>query len=60
MINLEEHIVEIDGKKYIPYDNVVNMLNEAYNTPKLDDAFDNLNKAINDINNSINETLKDD
>ena len=60
MIKLEEYIVEIDGKKYILYDNVVNMLNEAYNTSKLDNAFDNLNKAINDINNSINETLKDD
>jgi|TARA_R110000803_G_scaffold132174_1_gene199401 hypothetical protein len=30
MIIIEEHIKEIDGVKYVPYDIVVKQLNESY------------------------------
>ena len=33
---------------------------EAYNTPRLDSALDELGKVMDNINNSINDSLKND
>jgi hypothetical protein len=49
MINLEEHIVEIEGKKFIPYDIAVKALNNittnkiSESEKKLEELFDKFN-----------------
>ena len=58
MIKLEEHIVLVEDKKYIPLDIAKAAVAEAYNTPRLDSALDELGKVMDNINNSINDSFK--
>lgn len=56
MTKLEDHIVEIEGTKYVPYDIAQIVLlegiqNELQNTQTLiQDAFSQFNTAIKDLN----------
>ena len=54
MIKLNEHIVEIEGKQYIPAEIAVQAVSEALI------ANEDLKNAFKDINNTINDALKDD
>ena len=49
MINLDEFIVEIDGKKYLPYETVV----EAFNTNITDQLDNKMNEFQNSLNNIV-------
>ena len=60
MINLEEHIVEIEGVKYVPLEVAQAAVAETYNIDKLDDAMNMIEKAVKEMNESVNEALKDD
>jgi len=60
MIKLEDFVIEVDGVKYVPLDLAQAAQIEGAGTKRLDDAMSNLNKAIDGINNSINDALKDD
>ena len=60
MIKLEEHIVEIDGTEYVPVDIAKAAVAVAYNDNKLDEAMNMIKQSVNEINNSVNQALKDD
>tara|TARA_B100002019_G_C20992037_1_gene461030 strand:+ start:116 stop:298 length:183 start_codon:yes stop_codon:yes gene_type:complete len=60
MINLEEHIIEIEGKKYVPLDIAQTAQTEGFNTSQLDEAMKLIKTSIKDINKSVNDSLKDD
>ena len=60
MINLEEHIIEIEGKKYVPLDIAQTAQKEGFNTSQLDEAMKLIKTSIKDINKSVNDSLKDD
>tara|TARA_B100000497_G_C7368588_1_gene237796 strand:+ start:390 stop:572 length:183 start_codon:yes stop_codon:yes gene_type:complete len=60
MIKLEEHTVLIENKEYIPLDIAKAAVAEAYNTPRLDSALDELGKVMDNINNTINDSIKND
>lgn len=60
MIKLEDHIVEIDGIKYVPLKMAEAAVAEALNSDKLDNAMDLIQKSIKDMNESLNDALKDD
>lgn len=59
MINLNEHIVEIEGKEYVPLSIVITAIEQASNLQayqaKLDEAMKMMNDAFKDINNSVEE-----
>lgn len=53
MIIVEDHIVEIKGKKYVPYDTVVKIINENYiNT------VDNISTQLSDAMTEYKQELK--
>ena len=54
MIKLNEHIVEIEGKQYVPAEIAVQAVSEALI------ANEDLKNAFKDMNNTINDALKDD
>ena len=60
MINLEDHVIEIDGKKYIPLELAQAAQAEGLDTSSLDSALDMIRQAMNDVNESVNDALKDD
>ena len=60
MINLNDHIKKIDGMKLIPLEIAQAAVAEAYNSNKLDEAMDLIQKSIEDMNESLNDALKDD
>ena len=60
MINLEEHIVEIEGVKYVTLEVAQAAVAETYNIDKIDDAMNMIEKAVKEMNESVNEALKDD
>ena len=52
-MDIEKYIVEIDGKKYIPYEVVMKQIKEsveATHIKKLDSAIDKLSKELSSIN----------
>jgi len=53
MTNLEEHIEEINGKKYIPFEIAVKAIGEIYNG--LGQITDLIDKSAKDITNTIND-----
>ena len=53
-------VVVKEDKKYVPLDIAQAAVAEAYSTPRLDSALEELNKVMDNINNSINDSLKDD
>jgi hypothetical protein len=60
MINLKDHVVVRQEIEYVPLEIAQAAVAEAYNDTKLDDAMTLIKKSINDMNESINDTLKDD
>lgn len=60
MINIEEHIVEIEGVKYVTLEiaqaAIFNLLSEN----KLDEAVNGIQEAIRDMDNSLKNALNDD
>ena len=60
MIKVEDHVVEIDGTKYVPLEIAQAAIAVAYNDNELDEAMDMIKQSVEDINNSIKDVLKDD
>lgn len=61
MINLEEHIVEIDGVKYIPYDVAIKATEEVQaDAVKVDQAMQELHANLTQIQGLINTPIEDD
>ena len=60
MINLEEHIIEIEGIKYVPLHIAQTAQSEGFNTSQIDEAMKLIKTSIKDINKSVNDSLKDD
>ena len=53
-INLADHVVEIDGTKYIPFDIAVKAVNNIFTediTKTISDLESKLTDSINDLNN---------
>lgn len=57
MINLQEHVVEFEGKKYIPVDIVNRYVAQQYGK-KMDDAIGALDDAMGKINDSLLDAVK--
>ena len=52
MIKLDEHVVEIEGKQYVPADIAIKAVLEAMNAgQKLTDALKDFNKGYTDLQN---------
>ena len=60
MINLNDHTIEVQGIKYVPLEIAQAAVAETYNDTKLDDAMDMIKKAVSEMNQSVNDALKDD
>ena len=59
MINLEEHVVVRQDIEYVPLEVAKAAVAEAYNDSKLDEAMTMIKKAVDDMNQSVNEALDD-
>ena len=54
MININDHVVEIEGTKYVPYDIVIKAINNVYTSEvnsKIDDLQVKLQESIKSISN---------
>ena len=60
MINLEEHVVEIEGVKYVTLEIAEAAIAVNINQSKLDDAMILIQNSINEINDGINSITEDD
>jgi len=60
MINLKDHVVVRQDIEYVPLEIAQQAVAEAYNDTKLDDAMELIKKSINDMNNSVNDALRND
>jgi hypothetical protein len=60
MINLEEHVVEIEGVKYVTLEIAEAAIAVNINQSKLDDAMILIQNSINQINDGINSITEDD
>jgi hypothetical protein len=60
MINLDDHIIEIDGEKYVPLNVAQAAVAETYSQNKLDEAMELINKAMTDLSETVNDALEDD
>ena len=60
MINLREHVVVRQDIEYVPLAIAEAAIAEAYNDTKLDDAMNLIKTAIKEMNDSVNDALKDD
>ena len=60
MINLEEHVVEIEGVKYVTLEIAEAAVAANINQSKLDDAMILIQNSINQINDGINSITEDD
>ena len=60
MINLNDYIVEVGEEEYVPLKIAQAAVAEAYSDTKLDDAMKLIKDAIKDMNNSVNDALKND
>jgi hypothetical protein len=59
MININDHVVEIDGIKYVPYDIAIKAVNNIY-TSEVDTKIDDLHvKLVESIKNISNIKLDD-
>ena len=50
MINLSEHIVEIDGKQYVPYHTAVEALNSV--------VIEQQDETLNDLQSKFNDAIQ--
>jgi len=60
MINLNDHVVVRQDIEYVPLKIAQAAVAEAYNDNKLDEAMSLIKKALEDVNNSVHEALKED
>ena len=60
MIKLEEHIVEIEGVKYVTLEIAEAAIAANINQSKLDEAVSGIQEAIRDMDNSLKDALNDD
>ena len=60
MINLQEHVVVMQDIEYVPLRIAEAAVAEVLNSDKLDNAMDLIQKSIKDMNESLNDALKDD
>ena len=60
MINLDEHVVVRQDIEYVPLDIAKAAIAEAYSSNKIDDAMEMIKKAVNEMNESVNEAFKND
>jgi tRNA1(Val) A37 N6-methylase TrmN6 len=60
MINIDKHIVKIDGIEYVPVDIARAAIAVAYNDNKLDEAMNMIKQSVNEINKSVNDALEND
>ena len=60
MINLNDHVVERQGIEYVPLTVAQAAVSEAYSDTKFDDAMNLIKNAVKEVNNSVNDALKDD
>ena len=60
MINLNDHVVVRQGIEYVPLEVASAAVAEAYDSNKLDSAMNMIKQAMNDVNTSVNDALKDD
>ena len=51
MININDHVQEFDGKKYVPYDIAIKVINQQYSQ--------DLSETMNDFRSKITDALKD-
>ena len=58
MIKLEEHIKEIEGVKYIPYDIVQRYINDTY-TKEISKINTLVNNAFTDYDKSLKDIMDD-
>ena len=60
MIKLDDFIIEIDGKKYVPLEVAQTAQSEGIDIASLDDAINLITNSVNEINKSVNDSLNDD
>ncbi len=60
MINLEKFVIEIEGKKYIPFEIAQAAQSEGVDVATLDTAMELIKTSVKEINKSVNDSLKDD
>jgi hypothetical protein len=51
MININDHVEEINGKKYVPYDIAIKVINQQYSKE--------LSETMTDFRNKITDAFKD-
>ncbi len=51
MININDHVIEIEGKKYVPYDVAIKAINQQYSQE--------LTNSMNDFKTKFSDALKD-
>ena len=49
MININEHVVEIEGTKYVPYDIALKAINNIY--------IDKIEKPVSEVENEMNNLI---
>lgn len=60
MINLEEFVIEIEGKKYVPLEVAQTAQSEGIDVASIDDAINLITNSVNEINKSVNDSLNND
>ena len=60
MIKIEDHVIEVDGVKYVPLEIAQSAIAVAYNDNKLDEAVNIIRDSVEEMNKSVNDVLKDD
>ena len=61
MINIEDHIVEIEGKEYVPADIAIEAVIQAVNAEKnLVSALSEFKSALKDLNEDFKDVDLDD
>jgi len=61
MINIEDHIVEIEGKEYVPADIAIEAVIQAVNAEKnLVSALSEFKSALKDLNDDFKDVDLDD
>tara|TARA_E500000318_G_scaffold110793_1_gene127237 strand:+ start:124 stop:306 length:183 start_codon:yes stop_codon:yes gene_type:complete len=60
MINLKDHVVIRQDIEYVPLDIAEAAVAQAIDANRLDQAMNKVQESIQEMNNSLNEALRDD
>jgi len=60
MIKLDDFVIEIDGKKYVPLEVAQTAQSEGIDVASIDDAINLITNSVNEINKSVNDSLNND